>query len=108
MKIPEDVFRRISAFTVLSLLLLLIMLFIAFMEPRIIKPSNLINLVRQSSIIGLVAFGMTCVILDSGIDLSVGSVLILSALVGASAVKAGGRIHWYRYPGYVSQGAVSL
>lgn len=89
MKIPEDVFRRISAVTVLSLLLFLIMLFIALMEPRFIKPSNLINLVRQSSIIGLVAFGMTCVILASGIDLSVGSVLALSALVAASAAKAG-------------------
>lgn len=89
MKIPEGVFRRISAVTVLSLLLFLIMIFLALIEPRFIKPSNLINLVRQSSIIGLVAFGMTCVILASGIDLSVGSVLALSALVAASAAKAG-------------------
>ncbi len=89
MKILEKLVRRFSATSILSLLLLLIMLMIAFIEPRFIKPSNLVNLIRQSSIISLVSFGMTCVILTSGIDLSVGSVLALSVLVAASAAKAG-------------------
>lgn len=74
---------------VLPLLLLGLMGFIGFLEPRFMTLSNLLNLVRQSSIVGIIAFGMTCVILSSGIDLSVGSVLALSALVAGAAVKSG-------------------
>lgn len=89
MTIFERGLSKISTITVLSSLLLFLMFCIALVEPRFIRASNLVNLVRQSSIIGLVSFGMTCVILTSGIDLSLGSVLALSALVAASVAKAG-------------------
>lgn len=75
--------------TILPLLLLALMGGIGLLEPHFLAISNLLNLVRQSSIVGIVAFGMTCVILSSGIDLSVGSVLALSALIGGTAVNAG-------------------
>lgn len=53
------------------------------------SPSNFLSLLRQSSINGFIAFGMTLVILTGGIDLSVGSVLALSTVVGATLIKAG-------------------
>jgi Ribose/xylose/arabinose/galactoside ABC-type transport systems, permease components len=49
-----------------------------------LEPSNLLNIVRFASENGIMAVGMTLVILTGGIDLSVGAVLALSG-VGAAA-----------------------
>lgn len=46
--------------------------------------SNLENILQQSSVNGIMAVGMTLVIITAGIDLSVGSVLALSAVVATS------------------------
>lgn len=48
--------------------------------------NNIINILRQVSINGLLAIGMTYVILAGGIDLSVGSVVAFSGVVAASLV----------------------
>jgi ribose/xylose/arabinose/galactoside ABC-type transport system permease subunit len=69
-------------------LLLLIVVF-ALLEPRFLHPLNIMNVLRQVSISGLVAVGMTFVILTAGIDLSVGSLLALSGLVCAWVSKGG-------------------
>nr|WP_281373436.1 ABC transporter permease [Kineococcus aurantiacus] len=50
----------------------------------------MINVVRQSSIIGVVALGMTFIMITSGIDLSVGSVVGLAGLVYALLAPASG------------------
>lgn len=50
--------------------------------------TNIINILRQVSIIGIVAIGMSFVIITGGIDLSVGSIMALSAVVAASFAKA--------------------
>src|SRR4029079_11926202 len=52
-----------------------------------LKPQNLINVVRQISVIGLLARGVVVVIVSLGIDLSRGSVLALSAVVTGSLVQ---------------------
>jgi ribose/xylose/arabinose/galactoside ABC-type transport system permease subunit len=49
---------------------------------------NLINVVRQSSIIGFIALGMTFVMITAGIDLSVGSVVGLAGVITASLAPA--------------------
>ena len=51
------------------------------------SPRNIFNVMRQVSIYGLLAIGMTFVILTGGIDLSVGSVLALAGLVCAAVEK---------------------
>lgn len=50
---------------------------------------NFLSLLRQSAINGLIAFGMTCVILTGGIDLSVGSTLAFTTAVAAFLIKGG-------------------
>lgn len=45
--------------------------------------SNIFNVLRQSSMIGLISIGMTCVIITSGIDLSVGATVALTAVAAA-------------------------
>lgn len=51
--------------------------------------SNLLNILNQVSINGLVAIGMTFVIITGGIDLSVGSILALTGALLAAMLKAG-------------------
>ena len=72
-------------------LIFLLVLIVAFWvaEPRFVIPLNLTNIVLQVSVTGLLAIGMTFVILTAGIDLSVGSLLAFAGLVGAAVAKGG-------------------
>jgi len=53
--------------------------------PRFIEPRNLLNILRQVSYTGIIALGMTFVVISGGIDLSVGS---MTALAGSCAILA--------------------
>lgn len=57
---------------------------LAIVSPNFLTLGNLTNVVRQTSINGILAIGMTFVILTRGIDLSVGSVMACAAIVAAS------------------------
>jgi ribose transport system permease protein len=81
-----EIVRRYSVF----LILLAIALAFALNTPRFLTPSNLLNVALQTSIIAIVAIGMTFVMLTAGIDLSVGSVMALcGALAAGLAVGQG-------------------
>jgi inositol transport system permease protein len=83
-----DAFSFLARFAPLIFLLLLMAVF-AIMEPRFLSSINLFNVMRQVSITGLLAIGMTFVILTAGIDLSVGSLLAFAGLVAAAVAKGG-------------------
>lgn len=76
--------------------LILVCLVLTFLSEYFLTTRNLVNVLRQTSINGILAIGMTFVILTRGIDLSVGSVAALAGVVAASmattstAVVAGG------------------
>ena len=74
--------------TPLIFLILLILIFTS-LHPRFLHPLNIFNVMRQIAITGLIALGMTFVIIVRGIDLSVGSLLALCGLVGAVIAKGG-------------------
>ena len=65
------------------LILLLIVLVLSYLSPVFFTAGNLGNVLAQSSAIAILAIGQLLVILTRGIDLSVGSNLALSAVVGA-------------------------
>ncbi|ALM56977.1 ribose ABC transporter permease [Staphylococcus equorum] len=69
--------------------LILLVIIISALNSAFLEPSNLFNLLRQVSINGLIAFGMTFVILTGGIDLSVGSTLALSSAMVAILMVSG-------------------
>lgn len=71
---------------------LLLALALSLLSNRFLQPANLVNILRQASINGIVAVGMTLVILTGGIDLSVGSILALSAVIGADLMKKGAAV----------------
>ena len=83
-----DVFGFVARFAPTLFLIALMALF-AVVEPRFLSSINLFNVMRQVSITGLLAIGMTFVILTAGIDLSVGSLLAFAGLVGAAVAKGG-------------------
>ena len=74
-----------GAFIALAFLFILL----SIISPEFRTGSNLLNLLRQASFNGLIAFGMTLVILSDGIDLSVGSVFALAAIIAAELIMAG-------------------
>ncbi|MDR0498157.1 MAG: ribose ABC transporter permease [Holophagales bacterium] len=57
------------------------------LNPKFLNPRNILNIVRQITFNSILAMGMTMVIITGGIDLSVGSVLALVAVVTASLVR---------------------
>jgi len=63
--------------------LLLISIYLSFASPYFLTTSNLVNIVRQSSITAILAIGQTLVILTGGIDISVGAITALAGSVAA-------------------------
>jgi D-xylose transport system permease protein len=69
--------------------LLILVIFFSFADEAFFTPRNLTNLARQTTIVGIIAVGMTMVILINGIDLSVGSIVGLSAITVTLLMQAG-------------------
>jgi ribose transport system permease protein len=81
----EGQLHRLSAL----MTLLLLVLGFSLASPAFFSVNNVLTVLLQTSVIGLLGIGMTMVIITGGIDLSVGSVLALSGVVSGLAVKAG-------------------
>jgi ribose transport system permease protein len=82
MKIPN--FKKTSLSKSGPLIALLVLVIIStILYPRFLEIQNLLNILRQVSYTGIIALGMTFVIISGGIDLSVGS---MTALAGAGAI----------------------
>jgi ribose transport system permease protein len=73
-------------------LALVIAIALSLMSPYFLRTANLLNLLDQSVVTGIVSIGMTFVILTGGIDLSVGS------LVGLTGVILGLGLHHFPIP----------
>src|SRR5690625_2047554 len=69
--------------------LVVFIIILAFVSDNFFTVNNMLNLLRQVSINGLIAFGMTFVILTGGIDLSVGSMLALGSALTAGLLTSG-------------------
>jgi ribose transport system permease protein len=65
---------------------------ISIVTPNFLSSNNLLNILRQSSIVGVIAIGTTFVIIGGGFDISVGSLLALTA---AMSLKLQQVLPWY-------------
>ncbi|RFC63432.1 ribose ABC transporter permease [Fulvimarina endophytica] len=63
--------------------LVIVSIAMGFASDNFFSLDNILNILRQQSIIGILAIGMTFVILTGGIDLSVGAVMALAGTIGA-------------------------
>jgi len=78
------------AWRLLGVLLLCVVLTLS--SSAFLTVGNLLNVLRQASLIFLIASGLTLVILSAGLDLSIGANLGLSACLAAAVIKATGSI----------------
>ncbi|MEW6227956.1 MAG: ABC transporter permease [Bacillota bacterium] len=81
------------------LALIVLCIGLSILSPHFLKFSNIMNVLRQVSIIAIVAVGMTFVIISAGIDLSVGSVLSLSSVLMATLIV---NHAWPAYPAFLA------
>ena len=79
---------QIREMTVLIALVLLIII-MSFASPYFLKLTNIFNVIRGMSTIGIMSIGMTMVIITGGIDLSVGSILAVSGVFTARLMYHG-------------------
>lgn len=61
--------------------LVVIIIFVSIIEPDFFSVNNFLNILRQSSAIGLCALGMTYVMIAGGMDLSIGSTVSLTGVI---------------------------
>ena len=69
--------------------LIVLTIIFSFWDESFFTPRNLTNLARQTTIVGIIAVGMTLVIIINGIDLSVGSIVGLAAIVVTLLMQSG-------------------
>ena len=74
-----------------SIFLVFVLIFIVFtiLTPHFIKINNLLNIIRQISLNGIMAMGMTLVIVVGEIDLSVGAIYGLTGIITGMLITAG-------------------
>ena len=81
--------RKRAGITGLFLVLLLLALTASLISEAFLNPFNLVNVLRQVALYGIVSIGLTFVILTAGIDLSVGSIVAVVSVVTATLLNAG-------------------
>lgn len=73
----------------LLVIVIILMVILSFATKNFFTVNNLRNLVRQTSVNGIIALGMTFVIISGGIDLSVGSIVGVASIVIAKLLVGG-------------------
>lgn len=74
----------------IMIVLIIIIIPVSIISANFFNVENLLNIVRQVSVVGIIAFGMTLVIIAGSIDLSVGAVVSLSGVVCMSVINLTG------------------
>ncbi|MFZ1412347.1 MAG: ABC transporter permease [Micropruina sp.] len=77
----------VRTYAIIGILIAFVIALAILTEGNFMQGQNLVNVVRQVAAIGIIAAGMTVVIISTGIDLSVGSIAALSAVVAASLAQ---------------------
>ncbi len=73
-----------------SLILFAVVLIVfGVLSPAFFQPANALNILIQTSSTGILAVGMTFVLLTAGVDLSVGSIMFVAAAVGGKLILSG-------------------
>lgn len=84
--IKPIVSRYIRAYALILIFLVVCIVF-AISSPTFLRLTNIINVLRQISINGILALGMTMVIITAGIDLSIGPLAAIAGVVSAIIIK---------------------
>jgi inositol transport system permease protein len=88
--------RRITQKYGILFILIAMCIVFAILSPAFLSIPNILNILNQTAIWGIMALGVTFVIIAKGIDLSVGSVLAFSGLVAASLAQVPAQMKLYQ------------
>lgn len=83
--------NRVLGFARIAVIVVTLLALAAFV-PTFFTERNLVNVLVQASTLGLMAIGMTLVMVGGGMDLSIPSVMALSAILGAMHLRDGGSL----------------
>ncbi len=84
--IKQVVTNRIKLLTLVGIVIMLIVIF-SLISPFFLSVKNFINVIVHSSILAILAIGMTFVIISAGLDLSVGSIIAFAGVLGVLVFK---------------------
>lgn len=77
---------RYIPFILLSIVIVIFGLFV----PHFLTTRNIINILKQSSVLGLMAMGMSEVLIGGGIDLSMPPIIAFGGIIGSMFMRGGG------------------
>lgn len=81
--------KEFSIFTIL----IIVAVIITMQNSVFISPSNILDILRSNSIMGIIAFGMLLVIITGGIDVSVGAMTaMVTVIIGSYMARFGGNL----------------
>jgi len=86
--------RRYLGENPLILVIVAVAIVIWMIQPRFLSAYNIITVLRQAALLGILSVGMTFVIVSGGVDLSVGSLMALTSVVVAGLYAYGGVNIW--------------
>ena len=78
----------LKKFSTLIILVVLVVIF-SVASPNFLRINNILNVLRQVAVIGILSAGMTYVIISGGMDLTVGAYLGLSGVAVAQMISGG-------------------
>jgi ribose/xylose/arabinose/galactoside ABC-type transport system permease subunit len=81
----KNVFQRFG----LLVIIMAIVVIMSLVKPVFLSGENILNVLRQVSINGILAIGITFVIMTGGIDLSIGSIVAVTAVLVGSFLEQG-------------------
>ena len=82
------VFLKDQRFLLIIVILLLVTV-VSVINPKFIQLKNIVTILQQISVLGVLTMAMAMLLISGGIDLSIGNMMTLSAVVLATALKAG-------------------
>lgn len=84
---PADIGRYALLITLVAIVILT-----ALGNPRFLSVNNMFNILFQVSVLGIVAYGQTFLLISAGLDLSVGAMLSVSGLTTALVIQSTGSV----------------
>lgn len=87
-KLSQRGLRLLVTLGVLPILLITMIVVFGSIEPRFLAQENILNILRQSTFLGIVAIGQMLVLITAGFDLSIGAIVALVSVVTAAVMSA--------------------
>lgn len=73
----------------LGIVIVVIVIIVAMINPKFVEIKNILAIFQQISVMGILTMAMATLLISGGIDLSIGSIMVLAAITMSSLIMAG-------------------